>query len=423
MSNCNIVRDLIPLVTEQLTTDDSKTFVEQHLSQCDACRAYAAQIQQDVEQASAHAAPDALPDSSQLDTAITKLARYQKRMKLAAVLLAMLLSCVVLGGGVQFLSTLPLLVIIPFLCRLYYKKSWPILISSIPFGIIGGSLNGNGSYIGFFTFIALFSTFLGVLAGRFILTGLRQSNWILKSLLILCAAVLLYGGSALHFSFNGNPIGYIQTANRAKAYVDKTYEEGTLTYKGVGYNFKFNQHYARYEYILNGIPQTASITFYKDGTVWDDYQERLNMQFYDDRSADLKMQIAAALQFEPFTVYASRDEQELHITRYELDDVFNHLSYDRPRQLQAAKVRLEESKKLTFYIEFNRYNEEELSLSKKQFMEISTIIFKTLQAQSVPYHQIVVSTTDQNGAKQTVAWEHTYSEQQMLDSYQMSQDK
>lgn len=423
MNNCNLVRDLIPLVTEQLTTDDSKTFVDQHLSQCDACRAYAAQIQQDVERASEHAAPDVLPDSSQLDAAISKLARYQKRMKLAAVMLAMLLSCVVLGGGVQFLSTLPLLIIVPCLCRLYYKKSWPILLSSIPFGIIGGSLDGNDSYIGFFTFIALISTFLGVLAGRFILTGFRQSNWVLKSFLILCAAVLLYGGSAAHFSFNGNPIGYIQTAIRAKAYVDKTYEEGTLTYKGVGYNFKFNKHFAQYEYILNGVPQTASITLYKDGTVWDDYQDRLDMQFYDDRSADLKMHIAAALEFEPFTVYAYKGEHELHITRYELDDVYNHLSYDRPRQLQAAETRLSESKKLTFTIEFNRYNEEDVPLTKDEFIAKCVVIYRTLQDQQVPYDQIEVRTVDQNGNNQTIQWEHTYSEQQMLDSYQIGQEK
>ncbi|MDE6699763.1 MAG: zf-HC2 domain-containing protein [Acetatifactor sp.] len=36
--NCNIVRDLLPLYLEELCSEDSRSYVEAHLAQCEACR-------------------------------------------------------------------------------------------------------------------------------------------------------------------------------------------------------------------------------------------------------------------------------------------------------------------------------------------------------------------------------------------------
>ena len=37
MKNCNIVKDLIPLYKENLLSEESKTFVEDHLKSCPEC--------------------------------------------------------------------------------------------------------------------------------------------------------------------------------------------------------------------------------------------------------------------------------------------------------------------------------------------------------------------------------------------------
>lgn len=37
-NNCNIVKDLLPLYLEELCSEDSKNYVEEHLAQCEVCR-------------------------------------------------------------------------------------------------------------------------------------------------------------------------------------------------------------------------------------------------------------------------------------------------------------------------------------------------------------------------------------------------
>ena len=37
-NECNIVRDLLPLYTEDMVSKDSREFVEEHLNRCEACR-------------------------------------------------------------------------------------------------------------------------------------------------------------------------------------------------------------------------------------------------------------------------------------------------------------------------------------------------------------------------------------------------
>ena len=39
MNECNIIRDLLPLYAENMVSDDTKVFVEEHLKNCSECRA------------------------------------------------------------------------------------------------------------------------------------------------------------------------------------------------------------------------------------------------------------------------------------------------------------------------------------------------------------------------------------------------
>lgn len=47
--DCNIVRDMIPLYIEELTSEESNTAIEQHLNQCKGCKKYLEEIQEPIE--------------------------------------------------------------------------------------------------------------------------------------------------------------------------------------------------------------------------------------------------------------------------------------------------------------------------------------------------------------------------------------
>ena len=46
-NECNIVRDLLPLYTEDMASKDSREFVEEHLHRCEACRRELAALRED----------------------------------------------------------------------------------------------------------------------------------------------------------------------------------------------------------------------------------------------------------------------------------------------------------------------------------------------------------------------------------------
>lgn len=138
MMTCNLAKDLMPLEIEGLLHDESSALLKEHLETCSACRQLYEEMSEDY-----IAQPIMAKESGDIHSLVQKLAKYQSNIKLAAVLAAMLLSCVITGAGVQFLSTFPLLIIVPFACRLYYQGSLWILLSTLPFAMLGGWISEN----------------------------------------------------------------------------------------------------------------------------------------------------------------------------------------------------------------------------------------------------------------------------------------
>ena len=47
-TNCDIIRDLLPLYAEHITSEATNALVEEHLAECEACRAELEQMEQPV---------------------------------------------------------------------------------------------------------------------------------------------------------------------------------------------------------------------------------------------------------------------------------------------------------------------------------------------------------------------------------------
>lgn len=413
MSQCNIVKDLIPLYVEGLTNEDSQVLVEQHIAACSECRSYYEMIKQDYEK---YASQE--PDKQKLDDLVMKLAKYQQNIKLAFVLVAMLLACIITGAGVQFLSTIPFLLLTPFVCRLYYNKSLPIVLSSIPFGLLGGILSEeNSSYIPFFTVVAFVFALIGVWLSVMTKRGLKQLKKTLKWLYLLPVIVLIILSSIAYFSFYGNPVGYVDAMMKTRSYVNQQYEPGTLSFKGVAYNFKDHRHYGRFEYVLNGTRQIASIGFNAYGEINDHYKYMLEMQFSDERSADLKVEIAAAIDYAPVTIFA-KPTAELQITEDEINSRYYHLSYDPAKQNKATALRQSESGKLHYEIAFGPFSGQYDAMSKEAFITKAAAMLNALKDRSVPFKQIEVKAMDISGQVQSVSFDPDSTAEELINSYQ-----
>lgn len=414
MNQCEIIQDLIPLYAEGLANEASGKLIEQHIATCSECHSCLSWIKEDIEQQQANPKSNNQPKINEL---VSKLAKYQSNIKLVGALTAILLACIVAGATVPFLSTLPLLIIVPFICRLFVHQSLVLIVSTIPFGILGGVLSENdGSFIPFFTIVALLLVSAGVGGGALWKQSSKQSKIGHKLISIVPALALIVVGSVAYCSFWGNPVGYVEAMIKTKNYVNETYEEGTLSFRGVSYNFKDNKHYGRFEYVLNGNRQVASIGFYSDGQVIDYYKERLEMQFADERSADFKAEVAGAIDHIP--VYITADpETELQITQDELNNRYYHLSYDLERRNKAAALRESESHKLNYWVTFGSFSEEYDMYTKDQFMEKATAMLLTLKERNIPYHQVHVGALNESGDLQTVSLLQDTSPEQLEEQY------
>ena len=54
---CSVIRDLLPLYTENLASEESMNLVKDHLADCSACREYLDGLQQPMEPIPESAAP------------------------------------------------------------------------------------------------------------------------------------------------------------------------------------------------------------------------------------------------------------------------------------------------------------------------------------------------------------------------------
>ena len=89
---CSIVQDLLPLYEEDMLREETKEFVDGHLSQCAACRAELAALKADVKPAPVSAQP------------LRSLKKQLRRKKITAVLLAVALALTLAAAGFAYLT-------------------------------------------------------------------------------------------------------------------------------------------------------------------------------------------------------------------------------------------------------------------------------------------------------------------------------
>lgn len=86
--NCNIVRDMLPLYAEKLTSEESNTAIRQHLEQCEDCRKYLETIQKPID----------CPTAPKIEIDYMRKVKHSLKWRTYILSGTIALSCIVLLG-------------------------------------------------------------------------------------------------------------------------------------------------------------------------------------------------------------------------------------------------------------------------------------------------------------------------------------
>ena len=153
---CNLVEDLMPLYIDDLVSDDTKKDIEAHLSECETCRSMCEELKKDINLDIRENINLNQEESEKLKTdTLNSINKYLNKIKYIFIIfsISVAVGISVLGGG--FLSTIPWIIIIPFVLGLLYDEKIFILATVLVVDIL-------------FT-IAMESGFSGVLTGVYFL--------------------------------------------------------------------------------------------------------------------------------------------------------------------------------------------------------------------------------------------------------------
>lgn len=169
--DCRVVQDLLVLYIDDLVSEESKKILEEHLEKCEECKMYLNLISQDEK---IEVKIDNIVEKKG-EKIVKQIKKSQDRLKYTLIIFSMFVA--VSNGWISdgFLKTIPFIIIIPCILRLFFKESKIIIITAICSNIALGIATGNFE-------IGLISTpglIISVLSGIFLgntIMNLREEN-------------------------------------------------------------------------------------------------------------------------------------------------------------------------------------------------------------------------------------------------------
>ena len=219
-----------------------------------------------------------------VEVIVRKLASYQLSLKIIGVVLATFVSCVLVTLRVELVYTLPLLVLVPFVCQLWIDRAWVTILTAgivaLPLAYIGAYAPDRALSLAVFT-VGL--VVLGSVSGWLFSLARRQQAATLKYLGLAFSVVLVIGGCIVEFTYAGSPLSYVQTYAKVQHYMNEHYAdrpevrfifEGVMLGKGEFWAQATN-HYptVKYTSLIGGMYDDAiEMSIAPDGSVVDGYE-------------------------------------------------------------------------------------------------------------------------------------------------------
>ena len=148
---CNLVEDLMPLYIDDLVSDDTKKDIEIHLAECEKCRKMYEKLKRNINSYIGKNINLNEEESEKLKTdTLNSIGKYLNKIKYIFIIFSVSVAVGIslLGGG--FLSTIPWVIIIPFVLGLLYDEKIFILATVIVANILFTIVMENG-FLGVWT--------------------------------------------------------------------------------------------------------------------------------------------------------------------------------------------------------------------------------------------------------------------------------
>lgn len=332
----------------------------------------------------------------------------QNRIKSACILLALLLSCALAGLRAPLISTIPLLVLVPFSCQLCFGQPLRILLYALPCGIVGGLFAGSVAGALFFVLLSLLGAVFGVVSALLLKLSRSRTELPLKILLPAAAIALLLIPSYASFNLFGNPVGWISSAVRANSYAAEHYPSDSIAFQGVTYDSKHGLHKAVFSTPLG----RETISFDRRGEIQDGYQDALSIQFCA-KQEEFVRGLLLPVENSPLCVSAESDEP-LGITQFQLS---NDPPLSADERKKALQLREEALGKLSYTLSFGEFSDLPAVVSKPELIEAALRFQQTLAEQGVPYRELTLTAADAAGNIQRVKFSPTAQREEIESGY------
>ena len=133
--NCNIIRDLIPLVIDEAASEDSAKCVHQHLETCESCRSCFDSMQAAIAEDKARE-----EEQKSFEKAALKLKKKRRVRILRNIVIGMLIGCVLVYGGLLGWSHLTM-----DYNQLIYYGEYGVTLSELKDGRVSVNIDFYGS--------------------------------------------------------------------------------------------------------------------------------------------------------------------------------------------------------------------------------------------------------------------------------------
>ena len=146
---CSIVEDLMPLYIEDLLNEETKKDIELHLDECEDCKEVYDDLKEDEY------------EELKTDT-LNSIKNYLNKIKYILIIFSIAVSVGISILGHGFLSTIPWIIIIPFVLGLLYKENMLIIATALIFNILFNIILQKPDYIIFTSIYILLCTGAGL---------------------------------------------------------------------------------------------------------------------------------------------------------------------------------------------------------------------------------------------------------------------
>jgi len=416
---------------------------------------------------------------SGVEAIIKQLAQYQSHIKTMGAAALVILATALIGLGVEFIYTIPLLILVPFLAQLWCRRPIALLIvgyaSVSLFSYLGTVNSQDWVVLGIFSFVSIT---LGVLCG--LMVGWTKKLNRAKSVTLLTAVgILLLAGIFVSWRFTGTPLDYVHTLITVNRYIEEKYadrpevtfiqkavhvDRGSLWFSTFGdptVEYLVDANYSILAYsdtvvmsiswaknISNEAEQIYGIDRVRehpwklfpnrDGfteEIVDGYEGLLDTVFDNEQQARLTPFVLSAVDFVPTQVFAytNIDYKEASPFREEYLNYYAEWKPLSPNMI-AGKKALEEkvclniswnvpsSEIVTFRANNANYSDDLQYLSKEDFIRRATAIHNTLVKHQPNYEEAFIYVGLQGSEKihtyQSVSFKKGDSLETMLASYE-----